>query len=81
MDTRNDKCWDRMTCLGFKQGFNLYFGTLWIILSSLISSSSLQSTMQHQEKHTLHWHSYSDHLREALNEMMIQYMISWGMCG
>merc|ERR1711994_816394 len=34
-------------------------------------SSSLQSTMQHQEKYTLHWHSYSDHLREALNEMMI----------
>ena len=27
--------------------------------------------MQHQEKYTLHWHSYSDHLREALNEMMI----------
>ena len=27
--------------------------------------------MQHQEKYNLHWHSYSDHLREALNEMMI----------
>ena len=27
--------------------------------------------MQHQEKYTFHWHSYSDHLREALNEMMI----------
>ena len=27
--------------------------------------------MQHQEKYTLHWHSYSDHLREALNEMML----------
>ena len=27
--------------------------------------------MQHQEKYTLHWHTYSDHLREALNEMMI----------
>ena len=26
--------------------------------------------MQHQEKCTLHWHSYSDHLKEALNEMM-----------
>ena len=26
--------------------------------------------MQHQEKYTLHWHSYSDHLKEALNEMM-----------
>ena len=28
--------------------------------------------MQHQEKYTLHWHSYSDHLREALNKMMIK---------
>ena len=27
--------------------------------------------MQHKEKYTLHWHSYSDHLREALNEMML----------
>ena len=27
--------------------------------------------MQHQEKYTLRWHSYSDHLREALNEMML----------
>ena len=27
--------------------------------------------MQHQEKYTLHWQSYSDHLREALNEMML----------
>ena len=27
--------------------------------------------MQHQEKYTLHWHSYSDHLREALNKMML----------
>ena len=27
--------------------------------------------MQHQEKYTLHWHSYSDHLKEALNEMML----------
>ena len=27
--------------------------------------------MHHQEKYTLNWHSYSDHLREALNEMMI----------
>ena len=27
--------------------------------------------MQHKEMYTLHWHSYSDHLREALNEMMI----------
>ena len=27
--------------------------------------------MQHQEKYTLHWHSYSDHLREALNNMML----------
>ena len=26
--------------------------------------------MQHQEKYTLTWHSYSDHLREALTEMM-----------
>ena len=26
--------------------------------------------MQHQEKYTLHWHSYSDHLREALTDMM-----------
>ena len=27
--------------------------------------------MQHQEKYTLHWHSYSDHLRESLNERML----------
>ena len=27
--------------------------------------------MQHQQNYTLHWHSYSDHLREALNEMML----------
>ena len=27
--------------------------------------------MHHQEKYTLHWHSYSDHLKEALNEMML----------
>ena len=27
--------------------------------------------MQHQEKYTLRWHSYSDHLREALNDMML----------
>ena len=27
--------------------------------------------MQHQEKYTLQWHSYSDHLREALNEMLL----------
>ena len=27
--------------------------------------------MQHQEKYTLLWHSYSDHLKEALNEMML----------
>ena len=27
--------------------------------------------MQHQEKYTLRWHSYSDHLREALNEMLL----------
>ena len=27
--------------------------------------------MQHQEKYTLHWHSYSDHLKEALNNMML----------
>ena len=27
--------------------------------------------MQHQEKYTLRWHSYSDHLREALHEMML----------
>ena len=27
--------------------------------------------MKHQEKYTLHWYSYSDHLREALNEMML----------
>ena len=33
-------------------------------------SSLLQSTMQHQDKYTLHWHSYSDHFREALKEMM-----------
>ena len=26
--------------------------------------------MQHQEKYTLTWNSYSDHLREALTEMM-----------
>ena len=26
--------------------------------------------MQHQEKYNLTWHSYSDHLREALREMM-----------
>ena len=26
--------------------------------------------MQHQEKYTLHWHSYSDHLRDTLKEMM-----------
>ena len=26
--------------------------------------------MQHQEKYTLTWHSYSDHLRDALTEMM-----------
>ena len=26
--------------------------------------------MQHQEKYTLHWPSYSDHLREALKDMM-----------
>ena len=27
--------------------------------------------MQHQQKYTLHWHSYSDHLRETLNEMLL----------
>ena len=27
--------------------------------------------MQHQEKYTFTWHSYSDHLREALNDMML----------
>ena len=27
--------------------------------------------MQHHEKHTLHWHSYSDHLREALKDMIL----------
>ena len=27
--------------------------------------------MQHQEKYTLQWHSYSDHLRGALSQMMI----------
>ena len=27
--------------------------------------------MQHHEKYTLHWHSYSDHLRGALSEMML----------
>ena len=26
--------------------------------------------MQHQEKYTIKWHNYSDHLREALREMM-----------
>merc|ERR1719418_46895 len=26
--------------------------------------------MQHQEKYTMHWHRYSDHLREALKDMM-----------
>ena len=26
--------------------------------------------MQHQEKYTFTWQSYSDHLREALKEMM-----------
>ena len=26
--------------------------------------------MHQQEKYTLHWHSYSDHFREALKEMM-----------
>ena len=30
-----------------------------------------KTIMQHQEKYTLNWHSYSDHLREALNEMML----------
>ena len=28
------------------------------------------STMQHQEKYKLTWHRYSDHMREALGEMM-----------
>ena len=27
-------------------------------------------TMQHQEKYTITWHNYSDHLREALREMI-----------
>ena len=27
--------------------------------------------MQPQKKYIFHWHSYSDHLREALNEMML----------
>ena len=27
--------------------------------------------MQHKEKYTLHWHSYSDRMKEALNEMML----------
>ena len=27
--------------------------------------------MQQKEKYTLHWHSHSDHLMEALNEMML----------
>ena len=27
--------------------------------------------MQNQEKCTLYWHSYSDHLKEALNDMML----------
>ena len=26
--------------------------------------------MQHKEKYTLKWHSYSDHLKEAFGDMM-----------
>ena len=28
------------------------------------------TTMEYKENYTLTWHSYSDHLREALKEMM-----------
>ena len=34
------------------------------------ASKSSQDTMQHQEKYTLQWNSYSDHLRKVLREMM-----------
>ena len=58
-------------------GFNFLLGTLlWIYFeysesTKYLLSSPFQSTMHHQEKYTLHWHSYSDHLREALNEMLL----------
>ena len=34
------------------------------------ASKSSQDTMQHQEKYTLQWKSYSDHLRKVLREKM-----------
>ena len=46
--------------------------SLCIYLTSLFESGSVIeiTTMKHQEKYTLTWHSYSDHLRDALTEMM-----------
>ena len=48
------------------------FSNATFILTSiiLIPKDSVLSTMEQQEKYTLSWHSYSDHLREALREMM-----------
>ena len=40
------------------------------LLAETTPKSSI-NTMQHHEKHTLHWHSYSDHLREALKDMIL----------
>ena len=42
-----------------------------LLAESAISKKSALNTMQHHEKHTLHWNSYPDHLREALKEMIL----------
>ena len=48
------------------------FSNATFILTSiiLIPKDSVLSTMEQQEKYTLSWHSYSDHLIEALRKMM-----------
>ena len=37
----------------------------------IIPKIIFMTIMHYHEKYTLHWHSYSDHLREALNEMLL----------
>ena len=60
--------------------FITFFMVLWFVyLQSKVipkvqqfkSIPIFKTIMQHQQKYTLHWHSYSDHLRETLNEMLL----------
>ena len=37
---------------------------------------SLSLTM-HKEKYNINWHTYSDHLKEMLHEMMKSKMLHW----